>query len=148
MSLRAGCHCADHDSIVLPSASWSLHLIYVLTAMCVTAVFVMMYCTIPACQRLVALLFFFFLSRPLNSEKPFQTQPVIFKAFRQCASNVPWRVILISQKGNSVGRVCSLSSKKQNTLRAQGQNGTFETPYRTFATPSPSSAQFGLLSLD
>lgn len=47
-----------------------------------------------------------------------------------------------------MGRVCSLSCKKQNPLRAQGQDGTFDTLYRTFTTPTLSSAQFGLSSLN
>lgn len=47
-----------------------------------------------------------------------------------------------------MGGVCSLSCKKQNPLRVQGQNGTFDAPYRTFTILPPSSAQFGLLSFD
>lgn len=54
--MRLWHHCAHHHNYVLgrvcfPSATWSLHLIYTLTAVSVTAIFLAMYCTIPACKR-------------------------------------------------------------------------------------------------
>lgn len=56
-SLFIGHHCAYENDLLscfcFPLAAWAVHPIYFFIAMCVTVAFLVMYCTIPACQRSV-----------------------------------------------------------------------------------------------